>query len=229
MKVSANTSAERRQVTALGYGWRLFRRRGLIATVRAIIYRYVYRNYRGLIFRTGLAGPPTEGHVGNVVFRLATASDLDHLAELERYGRGSMLRAGVTEDNDWLFVACHGDRIVATRRYSRVVPPHGLVSRVIHLEPAQVYMADIFCLPEYRSQGIARRLSLFGDRFLGSRGYTDSFAATEVTNTPSLRMSLHKGNGRPVYHVSYFRLLFYERLVISKDIPPKYWAEVVGP
>ena len=90
-------------------------------------------------------------------------------------------------------------------------------------------MADIFCLPEYRSQGIGRRLALFGDRFLASRGYTESFAATEVTNTPSLRMSLHKGSSRPVSHVSYFRLLFYERLVISKDIPPKYWADVIGP
>lgn len=216
-------------MTLLGYGWRYFRRRGLIAVVRAIINRYVYRSYQGVIFCTRLAGPPTEDHVGNVVFRLATTSDLDHLAELEHYGRGASLRAGVLEDNDWLFIACHGDRIVATRQYSRAVPPHGLLSRVIHLGPAQVYMADVFCLPEYRSQGIARRLALFGDRGMASSGYTESVAATAAGNIPSLRMSLRKGNGHPISYVSYVRLLFYERLVVSKDIPPQYWAELVGP
>lgn len=210
-------------MSALGYGWRYFRRHGLIPTVRAIIKRYVYRSYQAVITHNGLAGPPADDHVGNVTFRLATPSDLDHLAELERYGRGSTLRASVTEDNDWLFVACDGDRIVATRWVSRAVPPHGLMSRVVQLRQGQVWALDIFCLPEYRNKGIGRHLSLFSDRLLASRGYTAVLGAVTVFNTPSFHMHLHVGR-HPFCYVSYFRFLFYERLLISKEIPEQFGA-----
>jgi GNAT superfamily N-acetyltransferase len=220
--------SERPRVARLGNWWRYVRHHGLMAAGRIMINRYVYRSHRFVVTRAVLAGPPAADHAGDIVFRLATSSDLDHLDELERYGRGSTHRSHVKQDSDWLFVACHGDRIVATRRYSRALPPasrdgHGLMSRVMQLDPGQVWVADTFCLPEYRRQGLARLLGLFAKRFLASLGYKENFSAIAITNTPALRMSRHQGSQRVCY-VSYFRLLFYERLRVSKEIPAQFEA-----
>jgi GNAT superfamily N-acetyltransferase len=201
------------------HGWRYLRRRGLQATLRTAINRFLYGFNTFVVYRTCLAGPPAADHVRDIIFRLATPADLDHLAEFERYGLGTSQRAYVNEDNDWLFVACHGDRIVATRRYGRDVPPGSLMSRVLRLEPGrQVWSADAFCLPEYRNQGLNRHFGLFTMRFLASQGYTEEFGVIVATNIPSLRSVLHRGS-QFAYFVSYSRLLFYERLRVSSDVP----------
>jgi GNAT superfamily N-acetyltransferase len=190
-----------------------------MAAGRALINR-VYRSEAVIVNRTDLVGPSAIDHIGDIVFRLATADDFDRLGELERYGRGSIHRTRVEKDKDWLFVACHGDRIVATVRYGRVVRDR-LASRVVQLGPTQVWAADAFCLPEYRNQGISRHLLLFVWRFLASRGYTELFGAIRVTNTRSLRVFLHAGS-KPLYYVSSVRILLWEHLRVSKDIPRKF-------
>jgi GNAT superfamily N-acetyltransferase len=202
----------------IAHGWRYFRRRGLKATVRTVINRFVYGFQKFVVYRTCLVGPPAADHVGDIVFRLATPADLDYLVEFERYGLGTSQRAHVKYDNDWLFVACHGDRIVATRRYGRNVPPGSLMSPVLRLEPSQVWSADAFCLPEYRNQGLNRHFGLFTMRFLASQGYTEEFGVIVATNIPSLRSVLHRGS-QFVHFVSYSRILFYERLHVANDVP----------
>src|SRR5688572_13622082 len=152
----------------LGTGWRHIRQRGLVPALRTFGNRY-YRSQQLLVVRGPLAGPSAVDHVGDVVLRLATDSDLQQLDELESYGRGSIQRRYVEEQNDWLFVACHQQRIVATERASRVIRDP-LVSRVIRLSGDQVWSADAFCLPEYRSQRISRYLGIFGQRFLAGQG-----------------------------------------------------------
>ena len=183
-----------------------------------MINRFVYGFHELVVYRTHLAGPPAADHVRDIMFRLATPADLDDLVEFERYGLGTSQRGYVNDDHDWLFVACHCDRIVATRRYSRDVPPGGLMPRVLQLEPRQVWSADAFCLPEYRNQGLNRHFGLFTMRFLASQGYTEEFGVIVATNIPSLRSVLHRGS-QFVYFVSYSRLLFYERLRVSKEVP----------
>jgi GNAT superfamily N-acetyltransferase len=200
--------------TALRYGWRYFRRHGAAAAARAFFARYVYRSSEQVIFRSGLAGPPAPDHLGEIRFRLATAADRPDIEALSRHGRP----VTIMEDGDWLFVAEHGDRIIATRVYNCAIPPHGLLSRVIDLKPGQVYMADLFIAPAYRNQSVGRHLALYADRFLAGRGYTEMFTAVATTNTPSIRLSLHKGS-RPHCYVAYFRLLFHERLVVTADMP----------
>lgn len=203
--------------------WRYVRQWGVVRTARAAVDRLV-RSYRCIVTHNPLAGPPAADHVGDVVFRLATPSDFDRLGELEPYGRGSRHRTYVENDRDWLFVACHGERIVATRRVSLVLRDE-VIARVLRLEPGQVWGADVFCLPEYRSRGIARQLQRFGDRFMASLGYTERLGTILVSNTPSLRMS--RGGGRlPLYYVTYLRVLFWERLRVSKDIPRRYWDDL---
>jgi hypothetical protein len=210
-------------MTGLGNRWRYISQHGLIAAAHAFFDRYVYSSQQYVITHSALAGPPAVDHVEDVVFRTATPSDLDRLDEFERYDRyrrGTRQRAYVENNNDWLFVACHENRIVAIRRVSRLVRDP-LMSRVIRLGPSQVWMADVFCLPEYRSRGIARHLQLFGDRVLASQGYTERFASIAVKNTASLRMARGSGSQR-LYYVSYVRFLFYEHLRVLRETPHQF-------
>ena len=204
-------------MTALSNAWRLLRQHG----VRKFIDRYVYRSQQRIVVRGGFAGPSVPDRVGKIVLRLATESDLDHLDELEEYGRGSIQRRYVKEGTDWLFVACDDERVVATERASRVVRDW-IASRVVQLRDGQLWSADAFCLPEYRSQGISRQLGMFGQRFLAAQGYKESFGSIAVENTPALRMARRAGVTF-AYHISYVRILFWERIRVSEDVPKKLW------
>ena len=194
----------------MAHGWSYVRRRGLRAAVGTMVNRFVYGAQRFVVYRTRLAGPPAADHVGDIVFRVATMADLHGLAEFEPYGLGASQRAYVTYDDDWLFVACDRQRIVATRRYSRRVPAGSLVSRRLGLSPRQVWSADAFCLPEYRNQGL--------NRHLACHAYTEEFGVITASNVASLRSVLGRGS-EFVYFVSYSRLLFYEHFRIADTMP----------
>lgn len=204
--------------TLIAHGWSYVRRRGFKAAVGTIVNRFVYGSQRFVVYRTRLAGSPAADRVGEIVFRLATPADLDGLDEFEPYGLGTSQRAYVTYDNDWLFVACDDQRIVATRRYSRRVPAGSLISRRLELSPRQVWSADAFCLPEYRNQGLNRHFGRFTMRCLASHGYTDEFGVITASNVASLRSVLGRGS-ELVYFVSYSRLLFCEQFRMSDTIP----------
>jgi hypothetical protein len=204
--------------TLIAHGWSYFRRRGLRATAGTIISRFVYGSRQLVVYRTRLAGPPAADHVGDIVFRLATPADVAHLDEFEPYGLGASQRAYVDYDHDWLFVASHGERIVATRRYSLRVPAGSLMSRRLQLGPRQVWSADAFCLPEYRNRGLNRHFGRFTMRCLASHGYAEEFGVITASNTASLRSVLGRGS-EFVYFVSYARRLFYEDLRMSDDMP----------
>ena len=132
-------------------------------------------------------------------------------------------RRYVEQDKDWLFLACDGERIVATRRASQVIR-NAAVARVITLEPGQFWGADIFCLPEYRNQNIGRHLKIFGDRYMASLGYKEFLSSIEVSNVPSIRSARAAGR-RAVYYVSYVKILFWERLRASRDVPSRFWDD----
>ena len=131
----------------------------------------------------------------------------------------------VTTDNDWLFIGCHDGRIVATRRVTRVVRDP-VIARVVTLAPEQVWGADIFCLPEHRHNGVSRHLINFSDAFMASLGYKELLATVEAANTPMIRSAL-RGGVQFLLYVSYVRLLFYQRLRVSKDNPGRL-AETVA-
>jgi GNAT superfamily N-acetyltransferase len=169
------------------------------------------------------AGPPADDHTGDVVFRLATPSDMARLDGIERYRAGSVQRRALQEDDGWFFVACRDDQIVAARRYSRTIPRQSVIARAVELRPDQLYGADAFCLPEYRSRGIIRLLGLFAMRYFASLGYKENLGAINVRNTPSLRMSRRKGTELFCY-VSCRRVLFWERLTVSTRFPEEVEA-----
>jgi GNAT superfamily N-acetyltransferase len=200
--------------TALKY----YRRFGFRRLARMVASRYVYASHECVITRISLEGPPVDDRIGTIELRLAGPGDLARLEQLEPYDRrGSIIRAHVEEDRNWLFVASDRDRIVATRLVSGSVPPYGVVARAIRLGPGQLWGGEVFCVPEYRNRGIGRCLSLFGDRYLASLGYREIVGVIDAANIKSLRMHLHKGV-ELIYHVSYVRVLFYKRVAITQDV-----------
>ena len=184
----------------------------------------LYSTRSFVVIRTPLAGPPVADHIGEVAFRRASSIDLGRLDTLNAYGRGSTQRAYVNHGHDVLFVACHGERIVATRRCSHEIRDP-LAARVLDLRAGQIWGADIFCLPEYRSQGVGTCLVLFADRQLASEHYMEVLATVEADNISSLRLSARKGSQLTCY-VSYFRLLLFERLRIYKELPIRLRARL---
>lgn len=201
--------------------WRYLRGHGPLAASRALTERWIYRSYRCVITHSNAAGPPVSDHIGDVTFRTATPSDYERLRDLERYGRGESNRRHVEEADDWLFVACHHDRIVGTRRTSRVIR-HEIVSRVLKLGPGQFWGADVFCVPEYRNRGIGRHLNVFADRSMASLGYREMFGSISETNIASLRASRFAGRDA-VSYVSYVKVLGWERLRVSRHVPEHLW------
>jgi RimJ/RimL family protein N-acetyltransferase len=98
-----------------------------------------------------------------------------------------------------------------------------IVSRVMTLGPGHYWGADVFCVPEFRNRGIARHLQVFADRHMASLGYKDMFAGISATNIASLRASRAAGR-EAVSYVSYVKVLFWERLRVSKDVPAHLWS-----
>ena len=211
----------RRTLSVAREGLRDFRQRGVLASARVLSRRYIYGLTEFVIFRQALAKQPVDDRPGEIAFRLATPADLERLPPLGR--RGHMYRQQVGRDGDWLFVACDGDRILATRLISKALPRYGLLSKAVLLTPSQVWGTDLFCLPKYRGRGIARRLMRFTNQYLASLGYAECLYSVAPTNAVSLRLQLDLG-AEPISYVSHRRLLLYGRLRVSREIPAHVWA-----
>jgi GNAT superfamily N-acetyltransferase len=206
-----------RATASLRHALNYVRRHGLRPALHRAVARFVYGSQDFIITRVALDGPPVPDRVGEVTLRLATPHD-PQLDGLDALGRRSAVLRGHVQDGDWLFIACHGERVVAARVMMRAAPTHSITAKVLKFGPGQTWDEDIFCVRDFRGKGIARHLSLFSDRYLGRLGYTETFASIGTENIPSLHMQVHKGS-QFAYHVSYRRLLFYTRLRVSRQIP----------
>ena len=82
-------------------------------------------------------------------------------------------------------------------------------------------------LEAYRNRGISRLLAVFANRWLVALGYTEVTFTVDAANIASIRMTLHKGC-RALFSVSYVRILRWERLRVSKDVP-QHLATYPGP
>lgn len=203
--------------------WRKVRVHGLSAVIAFAIETYVFASRQWVIFRADLAGPPADPGSDGIVFRPYRPEDAHLLAAFEPYRRATELRNRVAE-GFWLDLALDGERPVAFRWARITGPKYGPLARLIHLEPGQIW-PNVFCMPEYRGRGIAKRLGLLMNRRLGALGYREEVSAIRLDNAASIRSTLDQGD-EPVRIISYFRLLWWARYRISTDLSPVY--EVAG-
>jgi GNAT superfamily N-acetyltransferase len=208
-------------MTLWGTLWRgvtFFRHHGVRATLQRIVDECTAGSADFIITRADLHGPAVAGRIEEVALRRATLADAPRLEEIAHgTRRASVLREHIA-GGDWLFIACHGDRIVAARLMTRTVPESDLAAKALTLQPHEVWDDDMFCLSEWRGRGIARHLSLYSDRYMGGLGYSATFARISTSNVASLRMQRHKGS-EFVCHVSYRRFLFYGRVRVACESP----------
>jgi GNAT superfamily N-acetyltransferase len=200
--------------------------RGLGFTLQRVWQTYVFSVQRFAIFRNALAGPPPEQDTDGIDFHPFRAQDVHLLNGFEPHRRASELQAHL-DDGRWLDLALDGDRPVAYRVVAPVGPRHPPLALVVKLEPGQVWVVDLFCLPDYRAHGIGTRLAIAMDRRLAALGYREVLLANSLENVATIRLSGRKGN-QPLFWCSYRRILFFSRCKISTDLTKIATAESRG-
>lgn len=215
MTGGALRSRVRRMLAPAVESWSYLRSRGVRKTCSRFLEAYVFAMEEWAVLRNDLAGPPLEAVADGVVFRPFAPGDDHFLCAFEPWHLASELRAQLG-DGCWLDFAFDGDRPVAYRVVSPTGPRRQPLGTMITLKPAQLWVVNLFCLPEYRARGIGRRLSVAMDRRLSTIGYREILMANRLDNVPTVRLSLTKGN-ELLFWFSYLRVLFYSRYRVSTD------------
>ncbi|HEX3175560.1 MAG TPA: hypothetical protein VHZ49_02710 [Methylomirabilota bacterium] len=195
------------------YGRRYLRDRGVVATLQAVWRRYIYCSLDHVVLNSSRIDGAAADSLEEIRFRLAGPSDSNSIRRFDR-ARGVTPRPRTASAKVWRFLACDGETIVASRWYADELPPYSPISRVLALKSRQLWAGDTFCVPQYRSRGIARALGLFAQRHLATEGYTDFLGAISAANIPSLRMTLH--DSTVICRIVYRRFLFHERLRVDE-------------
>jgi GNAT superfamily N-acetyltransferase len=191
------------------------RTRGIRHSLGRLVFGYVVGSERWALFYNRLDGPPAPTTHGEITFRSYATSDAEALIAFEPYMRRSRFLAWIDE-GCLVYLALHGARPVAFRIVS-TRGPEGPLSRVVKLKPDEVWVVDLYCVPEYRGRGIGVWLALAMDRALAAAGYHGMYAATLLGNPAALRTVFKQGDEfRSV--VTYRRLLIRRTLTISTDI-----------
>lgn len=206
--------------TPIRFAWTYVRTRGVRATVHGLVRRFVFARDSWILTKGDLPGPPAESDPHGIVFRRATSEDLANLDSLRPHKRPEELRARVLDEGAYLYVACDGPRVVGYRIAGRQPLRYSPAARYFKLGDREICTYEIFCHPDYRSRGVARRLRLASNHMLAQEGYRRRVSAIATDNIPSLRSSLGSENGtRPVLHVTYVRFLLYHRYRTSPELP----------
>jgi GNAT superfamily N-acetyltransferase len=195
--------------------WRFLRTRGIRHSLDRFVFGYVAGSARWVLFYNSLAGPPAPAAHGEITFRPYGPGDAESLAAFEPRIRRSQFLAWVDE-GCFVHLALHGVRPVG---YRIVSPrgPRGPLARVVRLEPDELWVVDLYCVPEYRGRGIGVWLPLSMDRYLGAAGYRGMYSTNLLNNSAAIRASIKQGDQfRGV--VTYRRRLFRRTLIVSTDI-----------
>lgn len=193
----------------LRYAWALLKGQG----ARALLRR-AWRRDRYVVFMApmNLAVDPAN----RMTFHETTPRDLADLCALapHEFDRIQSLRSG-----GWLHLARVGQRVVGYRLTLRDVPGHSALARGIRLAAHQTYTDHIFVDPAHRAQGIGRRLSLWQNRALAMRGFTENIEAIAPNNVAAVRSALRR-RSRPILFVEATRRLVWVRCTTSTVMPP---------
>jgi hypothetical protein len=104
-----------RVVMALWRGVKYVRQRGFWATFRRIIDTCTAGSVDFIVTQADLGGPDVSDRIGDIVPRPATLADRLRLKGIAHGTRQASVLCDHIVRGDWLFIACHDDRIVATR------------------------------------------------------------------------------------------------------------------
>lgn len=205
--------------------WRFVRTRGIQRSFNRLVFGYVVGAQRWIVFYSRLDGPPIPATHGEITFRPYEPRDAPALAAFEPYIRRSRFLAWITQ-GCFVHLAFHGNRPVAYRIVS-TRGPHGPLSRIVRPGPDEVWVVDLYCLPEYRGQAVPVWLVRCMDRHLAAAGYRARYSAALLDNRAGTRSAFKRGAG---FHalVTYRRRLFRQTLTVSTDIEEALAAAGLG-
>jgi GNAT superfamily N-acetyltransferase len=195
--------------------WRDLRTRGVRYSFNRLVFGYVAGSERWVLFYNDLDGPPAPARHGEITFRPYDSGDAESLAVFEPRISRSRFMAWI-EDGCFAHLALHGARPVAYRLVS-TRGPRGPLSRVVRLGPDEVWVVDLYCVPEYRRRGIGVWLSLNMDRSLAAAGYRGMYSSNLLRAPAAIRTTFKQGDQFRAL-VTYRRRLFRQTLTVSTDI-----------
>jgi len=195
--------------------WGYVRTRGIRHSLERFVSGYVAGAERWVLFYNDLDGPSAPGAHGEITFRPYEPRDAESLAVFAPRMRPAQFLAWV-DDGSFVHLAFHGARPVGYRIVS-TRGPHGPLSEVVRLRPDEVWVVDLYTVPEYRGRGIGGCLGTHMDRHVAAAGYRGMYSTNLMTNPAAIRTSLKQGDQFRAL-VTYRRLLFRRTLTVSTEI-----------
>ena len=187
--------------------------RGIRSVIRSLIEDHIFSFQRRFVFYRSLLADAEE--ISNEFeCRLATHTDLIHLQVFASIYRVPQFKEWLDNGN-WIFVAYHGGKPVSfhvVSKESRNRPPFSRFS----LKDDQVWIVDIYTLPEYRRHHVAQSLRAFRERTLRSLGYTEAISTVLISNLPTL-FHAAKGWNLRVKYFTYVRVLWFHWMDVEED------------
>ncbi len=174
------------------------------------VHRYWYILYKMI------APPPGARTDSEFDCREVTRDDLPLLDTFRPHRSRDEIAAWVEDPETLLFVAFHGDRAVAYDCISLEVPARAPFSR-LKLASDEVWVRDVYTVPEYRSRRIIRTLRVCRNAVLGDLlGFRGTVSAVAEDNGASLAASYDSLTWK-VEGFDYRRVLTSRHVRVDRD------------
>ena len=89
---------------------------------------------------------------------------------------------------------------------------------VVTLRPGEIWLTDMFVLPDCRHQSLNYHFGTFTIRYMAALGYMGLLGSIATSNLPSLRSAARRGT-QTVCRIAATRRLLYRRVRVSDTIP----------
>jgi GNAT superfamily N-acetyltransferase len=170
------------------------RLRGVRWAARTLRRRFLVSYRQAFLFRTPMvpeeaSSPETPVSDALLEFRLASPEDLDRLGVFQPYVARSRMRRWLETENTWVFLALDGDRPVAFECHSTALPPDSVLPPIV-LTKAQVWLIEMYVVPEYRRRHVSMGLRQYRRRLMRTWGFEEAFSKIDADNYASLKRML---------------------------------------
>jgi len=177
---------------------------------RPLAYRFWYVLRKRTIDPDGpLASTP-------LVCRPATAADVAHLGAFAARRPPEEIAAWLADPDTWLLLAFLGDRLVGYDCVMRKLPSEYPFSQ-LSLKRNEVWVRDVYTIPELRRQRIRRTLRAHRVRRLRELGYDTYVSAAAEDNLAPL-IATYDSTVESVSGLEYRRVLVWRRATLIADV-----------
>jgi len=185
------------------------------------IENFIYSDQRWYIYYKQCKEHIPEPRSEKFKFRSATMDDLPHLRVFKKSHRLQEFKEWF-EDGDILLLALRNGQPVAYHCISKQSRTRIPLNR-FPLRKDQIWISDIYTLPEYRCQHIATLLREYREWYLNRCGYKEIVSSINEKNIPSL-LYARSGSYRMVRYITFRRVLFFKRFHEESDARARFDA-----